>query len=86
MPGGRLDDIMAACDEAASGAENNALFVFHAGVNNVENTKSEELIEKYKRMIQHYKTKSQKIIVSGILPGPDHRPFFVYDRAFRTKI
>ncbi|MPC53529.1 hypothetical protein E2C01_047424 [Portunus trituberculatus] len=43
MPGGRLD-------EAACGSKN-SLFVIHAGTNDLENTRSEELMEKYKRMI-----------------------------------
>ena len=83
MPGGRLDDITAACDQAASGAESNALFVIHAGTNDVEYTRSEELLEKYRRMIQQYKTKSQNLIISGVLPrirAPSH----FYDRAFST--
>ncbi|XP_063857228.1 uncharacterized protein LOC135098765 [Scylla paramamosain] len=65
MPGGRLDDITAACDEAACGSNNNTLFIIHAGTNDVENTRSEELMEKFKKMIQRFKTKSNNIIVSG---------------------
>ena len=83
MPGGRLDDITAACDEAASGAESNALFVIHAGTNDVEYTRSEELMEKYRRMIQRYKTKSHNVIISGILPRT-RAPSHFYDRAFST--
>ena len=83
MPGGRLDDITAACDEAASGAESNALFIIHAGTNDVEYTRSEELMEKYRRMIQRYKTKSHNVIISGILPRT-RAPSHFYDRAFST--
>ena len=83
MPGGCLDDITAACDEAASGTDNNALFVIHAGTNDVEYTRSEELMEKYRRMIQQYKTKSHNIIISGILPRTK-APSHFYDRAFST--
>ena len=83
MPGARLDDITAACDEAASGAEDNALFVIHAGTNDVEFTRSEELMEKYKRMIQRFKTKSHNVIISGILPRT-RAPAHFYDRAFST--
>ena len=68
MPGRHLDDITAACDEATSGSTNNTLFVIHGGTNNVVNARFEELMEKYKRMIQRYKAKSQNIIVLGILP------------------
>ena len=81
MPGGRLDDITAACDEAVRGAEDNALFVLHAGTNDVLSTRSEELMEKYKRMIQRYKNKSHNIIISGILPRTK-APTVFYDRAF----
>ena len=81
MPGGRLDDITAVCDEAVCGVEDNALFVLHAGTNDVLSTRSEELMEKYKRMIQRYKNKSHNIIVSGILPRTK-APTVFYDRAF----
>ena len=83
MPGGRLDDITAACDEAASGAESNALFVIHAGTNDVEYTRSEDLMEKYRRMIQQYKTKSHNVIISCILPRTK-APSHFYDRAYST--
>ncbi|XP_063875049.1 uncharacterized protein LOC135108204 [Scylla paramamosain] len=83
MPGGRLDDITVACDDATSGAENNALFIILAGTNDVENTRSEELMEKYKRMLHRYKIKSQNIIISGILPRT-RAPTIFYDRAFST--
>ena len=83
MPGGCLDDITAACNEASSGAENNALFVIHAGTNDVEDTRSEELMEKYRRMIQRYKTKSPNVIISGILPRTK-APSHFYDRAYST--
>ena len=83
MPGGRLDDITAACEEASRECEENTLFVLHAGTNDVQSTRSEELMEKYKRMIERFKTKSRNIIVSGILPRRGARKEF-YDRAFST--
>ena len=83
MPGGRLDDITDAFEEATSGTDNNTLFVIHAGTNDVVSTRSEELMEKYRRMIQQYKNKSQNIIVSGILPRT-RAPTVFYNRAFST--
>ena len=83
MPGGRLDDITASCDEATRGSDDNTLFIIHAGTNDVQNTRSEELLEKYKRMIQQYKTKSNKIIVSGILPRTSAETGF-FSKAFST--
>ncbi|MPC42348.1 hypothetical protein E2C01_035968 [Portunus trituberculatus] len=53
MPSRRLRRHYATCDEAASGTTNNTFFVTHAaGTNNVENIRSKELMENYKRMIQ----------------------------------
>ena len=68
MPGGRLDHITAACEEATSGSTNDTLFIVHAGTNDVHHSRSEELMEKYKRMIQTYKAKTNNIVISGILP------------------
>ena len=81
MPGGRLDDITAACEEASRECDENTLFILHAGTNDVECTRSEELMQKYKEMIQSFKTKSRNIIVSGILPRRG-APKEFYNRAF----
>ena len=83
MPGGRLDDITAACEEASRECDENTLFILHAGTNDVEYTRSEELLEKYREMIKRFKTKSRNIIVSGILPRR-RAPKEFYSRAFST--
>ena len=66
-PGTGVDDITAAIDKVAAGTTNRFLFVFHAGTNDVCKTRSEEMLEKYRRLIQQYKTKSANIIISGVL-------------------
>jgi len=83
--GARLDDITAACEDVTSEADNNTLFIIHAGTNDVETTRSEELLEKYRRMIKQYKRKTDgnNIIISGILPRVDAEQSF-YDKAFST--
>ena len=68
MPGGRLNEISAACDETTSNSNPNTLFIMHAGTNDIMDTRSEELLEKYRQMIQWYKSKINKIIPSGIPP------------------
>ena len=83
MYGGRLGDISAACDEASSMADNKAVLIIYAGINDVINTRSEELLEKYRRMIQRYKCKSNKIILLGILPRIN-APTAFYNRVFST--
>lgn len=83
MPGGRLDDITAACEEASRECDENTLFILHAGTNDVEITRSEELMQKYKEKIESFKTKSRNIIVSGILPRRGAEREF-YNRAFST--
>jgi len=83
--GARLDDITAACEDVTSEADHNTLFIIHAGTNDVETTRSEELLEKYRRMIKQYKRKTDgnNIIISGILPRVDAEQSF-YDKAFST--
>ena len=51
--------------------------------NDVKNTNSEELLEKYKRLIGTLKEKRSKFIVSGILPRIGAENQF-YNKAFST--
>ena len=85
MPGGRLDDITAACEEATANTNNDTLFLLHAGTNDVLHTRSEELMEKYKRMLLAFKNKTntKNIIISDILPRIRAEDAF-YDKAFST--
>ena len=84
-PGARLDDVTAACDDVTNDADHNTLLIVHAGTNDVQTTRSEELLEKYRRMINRYKSKvdGNNIIISGILPRVGAEQSF-YDRAFST--
>lgn len=77
--GGGVDDVIAAVDEVADQAPPNTMYVVHVGTNDVVRTRSEELIAKYKRLIQSFKEKSSRIIISGIIPrmGANHRFFNV---------
>ena len=87
MPGVRLEYIAAVCEEATSDSNNNnnTLVVLHAGTNDVLHTRSEELLNKYKKLIQAFKTKknNKNIIISGILPRIRATGSF-YDKAFST--
>ena len=68
MPGGGLDDITAATDVVSEGAKSETLYIIHAGTNDVQSTRTEEIMDKYRRLIRRYKEKSNNVIVSGILP------------------
>ena len=85
MPGGRLDDNTAAYEETTANTNNDTLFLLHAGTNDVLHTRSEELMEKYKRMIQAFKNKTntENITISGILPRIRAEDAF-YDKVFGT--
>ena len=84
-PGAGLNDITAVCDDVTKDADSNSLYIIHAGTNDVLRTRSEELLEKYRRMIQQYKSKTNanNIIISGILPRVGAQKAF-YDKAFST--
>ena len=60
--------MIASLDEVSNLAPANTMYVVHVGTNNVQLTRSEELIAKYKRLIQNFKNKSQNVILSGIIP------------------
>ena len=68
LPGAGVDDVTDALDQVSADATTESLFVIHTGTNDVRKTRSEELLNKYRRLIQQYKTKSSNIIISGVLP------------------
>ena len=68
IPGGGVDDVIAAVDAVSSQAPENTTYVIHVGTNDVQRTRSEELLDKYRKMMRTYKEKSNKVIVSGIIP------------------
>ncbi len=83
FPGARVNDIVAAHDDVMTGSDDNTLFILHVGTNDIKASRSEELMEKYTRLIQQYKEKSSNIIVSGILLRMNETNAF-YSKAFST--
>ena len=81
IPGASVDDVIAAVDQVSTDTADNTLFVLHAGTNDIRTTRSEELLNKYRRLIQQYKTKSSNILISGVLPRIEADNVF-YSRAF----
>lgn len=81
MPGGGIDDIIAARDEVTDGANKDTLYILHVGTNDVQKTRSEELLQKYRNLIKQYKMKSNNMIISGILPRMSAENTF-YSKAF----
>ena len=68
VPGAGVDDITSLFDQVSEEATNESLFVLHTGTNDVRKTRSEELLDRYRKLIQQYKTKSSNIMISGVLP------------------
>ena len=68
IPGAGVEDVLASLDEVSNLAPANTTYVVHVGSNDVQNIRSEELMLKYKRLIQSFKDKSQNVILSGIIP------------------
>lgn len=83
IPGGTLDDVTAACDDISHDANENTLFLLHVGTNDLQRTRSEALLEKYRTMIRKYKERSNNVIISGILPRINADRLF-YNKAFST--
>ncbi len=52
FPGARINDMIAARDDVMTGSDDNNLFILHTGTNDVKANRSEELMEKYNRLIQ----------------------------------
>merc|ERR1711911_155351 len=81
LPGAGVDDVTDVLDQVSEEATAESLFVIHTGTNDVLKTRSEELLNKYRRLIQQYKTKSNNIIISGLLPRMSADNVF-YSKAF----
>ena len=83
--GARVDDITAVCDAVTKKSDANTVIMIHVGTNDVESTRSEELLEKYRRMIKKYKEKvcEKNIVISGILPRTVAEDSF-FDKAYST--
>ncbi|MPC25500.1 hypothetical protein E2C01_018617 [Portunus trituberculatus] len=54
--GAGLDDITVAYDDVTSNCENNTLFVIHAATNDVYSSGSDEILDKYRRMIRQFRS------------------------------
>ena len=83
FPGAKIDNITDALEDIVEKEKGDSLYLVHVGTNDVKNTNSEELVKKYKRMINTLKEKRVKFIVSGILPRVDAEKQF-YNKAFST--
>ena len=68
IPGATLTDIAAAVEDVTSGAPSPTLYIVHAGTNDLQKTRSEDILEKYRRVIRRFKAKSRHVFISGILP------------------
>ena len=82
-PGAKIDDITKALEDITEKEKHDSLYIVHVGTNDVKNMNSEELLEKYKRLIGTLKEKRSKFIVSGILPRIGAEKQF-YNKAFST--
>ena len=63
-----MHDVAAAVEEVSKLAPPNTTYVIHVGTNDVQRTRSEDLLQKYHRMIRAFKEKSSKVLLSGIVP------------------
>ena len=81
IPGAGIDDVTDMMDKVSEEATAESLFVIHAGANDVRRTRSEELLDKYRKFIQQYKTKSNSIMMSRLLSRIAADDLF-YSKAF----
>ncbi len=79
MPGARLDDIASAEDVVTDQAKADTLYVINAGTNDIQISRNDDYLRKYRRVIRFYKNKSRHVILSGILPRINALPSF-YNR------
>ena len=68
MPGAGIDDVTDMMDKVSEKATIESIFVILVGTNNVRKTRSKDLLDKYRKLIQQSKTKSSNIMISDMLP------------------
>ncbi len=68
MPGAGIDDVTEMMEKVSEEATAETLFVIHASTNDVRKTRSEELLDRYRKLIQQYKTRSNNIMISCLVP------------------
>ncbi|NEQ69830.1 MAG: hypothetical protein F6K21_30930 [Symploca sp. SIO2D2] len=76
LPGATVQDITNSVNSVFQEASADSTVIIHVGTNNVLSTRSEELLDKYRKMIKSFKVKTNKLIISGILPRTKGRDRF----------
>ena len=76
FPGAKVQDITNAVDYITEGCTKDTTVLIHVGTNEVMFTRSEELLQKYKVLMQKMKEKTNNIILTGILPRLRHQNKF----------
>ena len=75
-PGAKVEDLIDSFDSFTDGVNGNSRLIIHVGTNNISNSRSEELIVKYRNLMRKLKEKTNKIIFTGILPRINDRDNF----------
>lgn len=75
-PGGRVNNLIENFDDFAGEVTENGRIIVHIGTNEVLNTRSEELLNKYRSLMIKLKTKTKNIIFTGLLPRINARNDF----------
>ena len=68
IPGAKVDDVIGNSSEIMEYGNDKTTYILHVGTNEIHSTRSEELLDKYRKLIRNFKVSSNNIIVSGILP------------------
>ncbi len=82
MSGTRADDVTDLFDQVSKDAKNEILFVLHMGTNDERKARCEDLLDKYRKLIELCKTKSSQITILGVFPRIATANVF-YSKAFR---
>lgn len=73
-PGAKVENLIDSLDFFTDGVHDHSRLIIHVGTNNIFNSRSEDLLEKYKDLMRKLKEKTNEIIFTGILPrinGPN---------------
>jgi hypothetical protein len=80
-PGARVNTIRSNIEHFSAGTDQDATYVVHVGTNDVgrRNINRKEILNSFRTLIKDLKTKSNKILISGILPRLDGEDKFLND-------
>ena len=68
LPGAGVNDMIERYENLVKGTERDAVVVMHVGINDIKKVRSEELVSKFRELLEKIRISGRRGVVSGVLP------------------